>query len=93
MSKQFVCTGHFALLAEGKRRKELYEAQHPETVLGANQHSVRFRQIGEPNSESAVRFTAATAKATKRSERSVQRDARRGEALGADAAFGGSAVR
>lgn len=72
------------------RRKELYEAQHPETAaqvagaVGLNRQLGRGRQIGD--GENVVRFTAATARATGRSERAVQRDATRGEALGADAA-------
>lgn len=58
-----------------KRRKEAYEALHPETEHGVNQHS-SSRQVGDSTAE---RFTADTAKATSTSERSVQRDAERGE--------------
>lgn len=71
------------------RRKELYEAQHPETrptedgAFHGNRHTGSRRQIG--TDQNVARFTAATAKATKRSERAVQRDARRGEVLGSDA--------
>lgn len=57
------------------RRKAIYEELHPETRLGENQHS-RVRQLGEP---SADRFTLETASAIGKSERSVQRDAERGE--------------
>lgn len=54
-------------------RKEIYEALHPETRLGQNQHT-RVCQNGEPSD----RFTADTAKKTGSSERAVQRDASRG---------------
>lgn len=57
-----------------KRRKDAYEALHPETKNGVNQHS-SLRQVGEP---SADRFTADTAAKTGQSERSIQRDAERG---------------
>lgn len=61
-------------------RKRWYEIKHPETRRGAfNQHTVASRQIG------AKRFTAETAKATGRSERSVQRDALRGAKIDLDA--------
>lgn len=63
-----------------KRRKEIYEALHPETRVGANQHT-RVRQFGEGSP--AERFTADTAKVMGISERSVQRDLARAEALGA----------
>lgn len=56
------------------RRKAIYLELHPETTNGVNQHS-SLRQLGEPSE----RFTADTAKATGTSERSVQRDAERGE--------------
>jgi len=62
------------------RRKEIYEALHPETRQGANnQHTAASRQIGELQ---PARFTVNAAQATGKSERSVQRDAERGEALG-----------
>lgn len=57
------------------RRKAIYEELFPETVNGVNQHS-SLRQVGEPSAE---RFTSDTAKATGHSERTVQRDAERGE--------------
>lgn len=65
-----------------RRRKEIYEALHPETRNGQNQHT-RVRQVGEGSS--ADRFTADTATRTGRSERDVQRDARRGERISDDA--------
>lgn len=65
-----------------RRRKAAYEALHPETVHGANQHS-RSRQLGD--SSEAPRFTADTAAATGQSERAVQRDAERGEKVSDEA--------
>ena len=50
------------------RRKEIYEALHPETAHGTNQHE-RSRQTGESSS----RFTKSLAAATGQSERTVQR--------------------
>ena len=55
-------------------RKKWYEIKHPETRNGANQHT-RVRQTDKPSAE---RFTKDTARASGRSEASVQRDARRG---------------
>lgn len=64
------------------RRKEIYEALHPETKFGENQHT-RPRRSGERKSGAfAPRFTKATAQATGASERSVQRAAERGERIG-----------
>lgn len=65
-----------------RRRKEAYEAIHPETVHGENQHT-RSRQVGD--SSEAPRFTADTAAATGQSERVVQRDAERGEKVSDEA--------
>lgn len=59
-----------------RRRKAAYEALHPETVNGSNQHT-RVRQVGEGSE--APRFTADTAASTGQSERAIQRDAERGE--------------
>lgn len=56
-----------------KRRKAAYEALHPETKNGENQHT-RVRQVGEP----ADRFTADAATKTGKPERTIQRDAERG---------------
>lgn len=52
------------------RRKEAYEALHPETKNGANQHT-RVRQVGEGSE--ADRFTADTAAKTGESERTAGR--------------------
>lgn len=57
------------------RRKELYLIEHPETGHGGDRRS--SRQVGDLND----RFTADTAKSTMQSERSVQRDATRGEKI------------
>jgi len=60
-----------------QRRKEAYEALHPETKHGAiGRGHEQSRQLGD--SEKADRFTADTAARTGQSERSVQRDATRG---------------
>lgn len=58
-----------------KRRKEAYEALHPETRHGGDRAS---RQLGDLEAE---RFTENTAAATGQSERTVQRDAERGEKI------------
>lgn len=57
-----------------RRRKEAYEALHPETRHGGDRKS--SRQLGDLNDD---RFTADTAARTGQSERAVQRDAERGE--------------
>lgn len=60
-----------------KRRKDAYEALHPQTKQGAfNQHTVASRQVGDK--QEVDRFTADTAAKTGQSERAVQRDAERG---------------
>lgn len=56
-----------------KRRKEAYEALHPETKHGANQHS-------RPD-EPAQSFASATAEAIGVDERTVRRDADRGDKI------------
>ena len=59
-----------------QRRKEAYEALHPETKHGSPGVS---RQVGDTQERSSEsRFTADTAARTGQSERSVQRDATRG---------------
>jgi ParB family chromosome partitioning protein len=62
------------------RRKEIYEALHPETVHGGDRKS--SRQNGDLNWEGHDRFTKATAAATRKSERTIQRASRRGEKIG-----------
>ncbi len=57
-----------------RRRKEAYEALHPETRHGGDRASRQLGDLKEPD-----RFTADTAAKTGRSERAVQRDAERGE--------------
>jgi ParB family chromosome partitioning protein len=62
-----------------KRRKEAYEALHPETANGAaGRGRGKVRKDCEAN-EPAPRFTADTAARTGASERKVQLDAERGE--------------
>lgn len=61
------------------RRKEIYEALHPETAHGMIGNG---REKSRHGGDSTPRFSASTAASTGRSERSVQRDAQRGEALG-----------
>lgn len=56
-----------------KRRKEAYEALHPETKNGRNQHSDRDGQVVQPS------FASDQAAATGVDERTVRRDAERGE--------------
>lgn len=62
-------------VADERRRKEIYQALHPETRHGGDRTS---RQIGDMKD---ARFTADTAAKTGRSERDVQRDATRGERI------------
>ena len=69
-----------------RRRKDAYEALHPETRVGAfNQHtSARRKVCDEQNDEPADSFTTDTAKATGQSERKVQLDAERGSKIAED---------
>lgn len=63
--------------AQIARRKAIYEELHPETTHGAiGNGREKIRQVGDSTSD---RFTADTAKATGKSERSIQREAERGE--------------
>ncbi len=67
------------------RRKVVYEQLHPETVLGAAGNGrAKVRQNGEPTPP-VERFTKATAEATGRGERTIQRSVARVEAIGAAA--------
>jgi ParB/RepB/Spo0J family partition protein len=68
------------------RRKELYEALHPQTKHGATGGTNKGKARSEvANLTTSVdRFTKDTAKATGKSERSVQRAAKRGEDIGTD---------
>lgn len=66
------------------RRKEIYEALHPETAHGGDRNSSRkFCDLKE--GEAVPRFTKATADASGTSERKVQLDAARGEKIGTEA--------
>lgn len=60
------------------RRKDAYEALHPETKNGGDRRGPD-RQVGEL--KEADRFTADTAAKTGQSERSIQRDAERGSRI------------
>lgn len=64
------------------KRKEAYEAKHPETRPtnegGEGRAAATRRQLGD---DIAPRFTADTAAKTGKSERAVQRDAERGEKI------------
>jgi len=62
------------------RRKQTYEFLHPETVHGATlkKGDAPSRQLGDSGTD---RFTTDTAETTGRAERSVQRDAERGEKI------------
>lgn len=68
------------------RRKEAYEALHPETRStsegGGGRNNATRRQLGD---DIAERFTADTAARTGESERTVQRNAERGERIDAKA--------
>lgn len=61
------------------RRKQIYEDLHPETRHGGDRRSDQVAKLAT-RSESE-RFTSDTAHATGRSERSVQRDAERGQRI------------
>lgn len=73
------------LAAQTARPKELYEFLPPETRPtyegGGGRNNATRRQLGD---ELADRFTADTAARTGRSERTVQRNAKRGKILGED---------
>ena len=62
------------------RRKQIYEALHPETKHGGNAGG----PSGQFGHTATDRFTAATSEATGKDERNIQRAAARGEALGDD---------
>jgi N6-adenosine-specific RNA methylase IME4 len=69
-----------------KRRKAIYQQLHPETAHGAiGNGREKSRQVGDSSSDKKInRFTQATAAATGTGERTIQRDAARGEKLGED---------
>lgn len=63
------------------KRKELYERENPETRHGAvGKH--RPKSQSRQNGDSDERFTKDTATKTGKPERTIQRDAARGEAIG-----------
>jgi hypothetical protein len=65
------------------RRKEIYEAKHPETKHGGvgNGRGKKSRKVCDSTSQ-VDRFTVDTAKKTGKSERTIQLYAHRGEELG-----------
>lgn len=64
------------------RRKTIYEALHPETVVGATgKGRPKVRHDGEPI-DPAERFSKVTAEATGHGERTIQRSVARVEAIG-----------
>ena len=63
------------------RRKAIYVSLHPQTKHGGDRKSDQVANLAT----CSERFTTATAAASGHSERNVQRDAHRGEALGDDA--------
>ena len=62
------------------RRKAIYEELHPETKHGGDRKSDQFANLAKRND----RFTEATAAATGKAERNIQRAAARADALGDD---------
>jgi len=72
-----------------RRRKDAYEALHPETRAtsagGEGRHKDTRRQIGD---DTSPRFTADTAAKTGHSERVIQRDAERGNKISDDVLAG-----
>lgn len=67
------------------RRKAIYEQLHPETMAGAAQAAAMNAAQGRGRRSGAhvATFTKATADATGRSERSIQKAATRGKKMGA----------
>jgi hypothetical protein len=65
------------------RRKTLYEARHPETKAGPVRAAGMNRALGhDVDASFAPTFAEATARATGKPERSIQRAATRGKRLG-----------
>jgi ParB family transcriptional regulator, chromosome partitioning protein len=62
------------------RRKAIYQALHPETKHGANQHT----KVGDCNLQTPC-FVEATARVTGKDASTISRANSRGEALGDDA--------
>jgi N6-adenosine-specific RNA methylase IME4 len=83
-----LCRNNLSEAAESAlmaRRKAVYEQLHPETTHGGKRPAKAegaSRQIGDLNDRK--RFSELTAQATGKSERSVQRTAQRGQALGVE---------
>ena len=80
--------------AHQAKRKEIYERLHPETKAGAAQakgmNAAQGR--GRQNGDDVDRYTADAAKKTRKSERSVQREAARGAAIPDVASLAGTSL-
>jgi hypothetical protein len=75
------------------RRKAVYLRLHPETKHGAAGNGrKKSRQVGDSTELPADRFTAEAAAATGTSERKVQQDVARGEAIPAIAELAGTSL-
>jgi hypothetical protein len=68
----------------GRAGQAIYLQLHPRTEHGGNQGAGGKFQPSRQLGDTAERFTQATAKATGMGERTIQRDAARGEKLGED---------
>jgi hypothetical protein len=66
------------------RRKAIYQQLHPITVHGASKGDDGKFQPSRQLGDTVERFTKATSEATGTAERTIQRDAARGEKLGDD---------
>jgi ParB family chromosome partitioning protein len=66
-----------------RRRKELYEAMHPETKQGSAPGKAGGGKVKTKAAKLAT-FVAATATSTGKAKRSIERDATRGKRLGDD---------
>jgi hypothetical protein len=71
--------------AQTARRKAIYETLHPETKHGNNKGDGGRFAPSRQSGDTVDRFTAITAKATGRPERSVQRYVSRGNKIAAPA--------
>ena len=70
-----------------KRRKDAYEALHPETKAGSSQAAGMNKSLGRGDvaDNLAATFVSETARSTGKDERTIRRDAERGEKISAEA--------